>query len=87
MVSFVSRTACARLGKARGTDASDSGLEVDRGFLAPLDLNVVADLLAFIQAVQSGPLDRADVDEDILAARVGLDESVAFGGVEPLDGT
>lgn len=74
-------------GHGHGGRERDSGLEIDRGFLAALDLDLVADLLTFIQAVESGPLDRADVDEHILAARIGLDESETFGGVEPLDGT
>ncbi len=35
---------------------------------------------------QAGALDRADVDEHVLAAAFGLDKSEPFGGVEPFHG-
>src|SRR5262245_13578943 len=49
--------------------------------------DVEGDLLAFLQLVEAGALDRADVHEDILAAILRLDESVALLGVEPLHGS
>src|SRR5258705_6913999 len=44
------------------------------------------DLLAFLELVEPSALDRADVDEDVLAAILRLDKSVALLGVEPLHG-
>src|SRR5690606_17432351 len=44
------------------------------------------DLLAFLQGLEAGALDRAEVDEKVLAAFRG-DETKALGVVEPLDGT
>src|SRR3954447_19689488 len=65
------------------------GLEVDRRGLAValVGLELVGDLLTFAQAHQAGALHRRDVDEDILAAVVRLDEAVALGLVEPLHRT
>src|ERR1700722_15136603 len=60
------------------------GLQVDRGGLAAFVLQLVAELLAFVQAAQARALDRGDVHEHILAAIFGLDESIPFRGVEPL---
>jgi hypothetical protein len=50
--------------------------------LAPHDVEL--DALAFVQAVQPGPLHGRDVHEGISPAAVRLDEPVALGGVEPL---
>src|SRR5690554_2154844 len=44
------------------------------------------DLLAFLQGLEAGALDRTEVDEDVLAVLRG-DEAEALGVVEPLDGT
>jgi hypothetical protein len=62
-----------------------SGLEVCSRLLAALHLNVVADLLAFLEALQPGALDGADMDEDVLAAAIRLNETEALLGVEPFD--
>jgi len=43
------------------------------------------DLLTLRQADQTGTLNGRDVDEDIRATVVRLDESVALGAVEPFD--
>src|SRR5690606_40527096 len=43
-------------------------------------------LLAFLQRLEAGALDRTEVDEEVLAAFRG-DEAEALGVVEPLDGT
>src|SRR5690606_5391491 len=43
------------------------------------------DLLAFLQRLEAAALDRAEVDEQVVAALRG-DEAEALGVVEPLDG-
>src|SRR6185312_2097956 len=45
------------------------------------------DLLAFGEPRKASPLDRADVNEDIIAAVVRLDKSKALLTVEPLNST
>ena len=61
-----------------------SGLEIDRRFPAPFRLKFIADLLAFIEAMQTRTLNRADVDENVLAAAIGLNEAKSLRGIEPL---
>ena len=56
----------------------------DLALLAALEIK--ANLLAFLQS-QTGALDGGDMHEHILAAIIGLNETEAFGGVEPLDRT
>ena len=56
-----------------------------RGLLVGDDF--VGHYLAFVQVAQSGALDGADVNEHILAAVIGLNESITFGGIEPLYGS
>ena len=46
-------------------------LEVHRGLLAAFFLDLVGDLLALIETIQSRSLYRADMDEHVLAAAVG----------------
>src|SRR5260221_12225108 len=59
-----------------------------RGLAAALvALQLEAQLLAFLQAAQAGAFNGGDVDEDVGAAVVGLDESIALLAVEPLHGT
>ena len=41
--------------------------------------------MAVAICLQTGALNRADVDEHVLAAAIGLDEAETLGGVEPLD--
>jgi hypothetical protein len=62
-----------------------SGLEVRGRFFAAFRLNVVANLLAFVEALEARALDGADVDEHVLAAAVGLNEAETLCGVEPLN--
>src|SRR6478609_9034486 len=62
-------------------------LEVDSCRPAALGGDLVADLLAFVQAIEAGALDGADMDEDVLAALLRLDEAEALGGIEPLNST
>src|SRR5687768_2299853 len=63
-------------------------LQVTRRHLATalVAFQLVSDLLALIQAAEAGALDRGDVDKDILVAVLRLNETIAFLGVEPLDG-
>lgn len=48
---------------------------------------LVAQFLAFVQIPQSGALHRADMDEGVGSAVIGLNEAEAFLGVEPFHGS
>jgi hypothetical protein len=50
-------------------------------------LHLVAELLALVQIANSRPFDGRNVHEHVLGAIIGLDESVALLGVEPLYGS
>src|SRR4051794_9580572 len=52
-----------------------------------LGRDLVADLLALVQAVHARALDGADMDEHVLAALLRLNEPEALGGIEPLHNT
>src|SRR5271166_2818470 len=55
-----------------------------RGFAGALvGDDIIGDLLPFIQAVQTGPFDRADMNEHIGAAGVRLKEPEPFRRIEP----
>jgi hypothetical protein len=57
---------------------------VCRGFPGALiGDDLIGDLLPFIQAAQNGQFDRADMNEHIGAAGVGLDGPEAFRRIEP----
>lgn len=57
---------------------------VRRRFAATsVDGNFVGDLLAFCEAEQPRALNRADVDEDVWAAQLRLNEAKPFLTVEP----
>src|SRR6516225_5842866 len=62
-------------------------LEIDRRLLALswVGLQLVADLLAFVQGADAGALDRRNVDEDVGSAPIRLDEAEALCGIEPFD--
>jgi hypothetical protein len=45
------------------------------------------DGLSLIRTSQASALHRGDMNKDVLAATLRLDEAVAFGGVEPSYGT
>ena len=62
------------------------GAQIFRRGLAGLAIgnNIEGDFLPLIEATHPGALDRADMDEDILAAVIRLDEAKAFLAVEPL---
>ena len=61
-------------------------LELARGHLAATGilLQLEADLLAFMDRAEAGPLHRRSVDEHVRAAVVRLNEAEALGGIEPL---
>jgi len=65
------------------------GLKLSGGGLAApaVLLEFERDLLAFLQASEASALDRGDVDEDVIAALVGLDEAKAFLAVKPFYGS
>jgi hypothetical protein len=57
---------------------------IRRGFSCPsIGNDLERDLLPLIEAVHSGAFDRADVDEDVVAAFIRLNESEAFLAVKP----
>ena len=61
------------------------GLEIDRRGLALLAaFELIADLLAFDQVAQPRTLDGGDMDEHVLRAVFGLDESIALLRIKPL---
>src|SRR5262245_15186828 len=53
----------------------------------PVRHDLEGDPLALLEILQTGALNCADMDEDILAAVLGLDESIALLRVEPLYGS
>jgi hypothetical protein len=67
---------------------SDGAQIVRRGLAAPsVSNNIKRDLLSLVEPRHSGSFDRADVDEDVLAAVIRLDEAEAFLAIEPLHGS
>src|SRR5690242_11103741 len=62
-------------------------LKVFGRFLAAIAHNFILDDLTLIKRAQACPLDGRNVNEHILAAALRLNESVAFGWVEPLHGS
>src|SRR3974390_3262293 len=70
--------------RSRGPAGSD-GLELAGGHLAAalVALDLVGDLLPFVDRTKARPFVRADVDEDVRTARVRLDEAEALGRIEP----
>src|SRR5687768_2854584 len=62
-------------------------LDVRRGRTLLALRHVEGDLLAVLQRLEAGALDRAVMGEQILAAVIRRDESEALGVVEPLHGT
>src|SRR5689334_4865468 len=77
---------------AQGTPSGTEPLRVlqvhRRGAAGALvGLKLVRDFLTFAEAPHAGALERRRMDEDVLAAVVGLDETIAFGFIVPLDGS
>lgn len=50
-----------------------------------IDFDIEADGLAVFEALKSGTLDRADMDEHIRSTVFRFDKSVPFGPVKPFD--
>src|ERR1700692_3544791 len=74
-------------GRAERPTCGSLHLEVLRRGL-PLVCNLfVLDLLALVEGRQTGPLYRRDMDENVLAAALRLNEPITFGRVEPLHDT
>ena len=65
------------------------GLKLSSGGLAApaVLLEFEGDFLAFLQASKTSTLDRGDVDENVIAALVRLDEAKAFLAVKPFYGS
>src|SRR5688572_4234442 len=64
------------------------GAQIVRRRLAGLAIgnHVIGDLLALVEGAQASAFDRADVNEDVLAAILRLNETEALLAVEPLNG-
>jgi hypothetical protein len=74
-------------GRAGRPTCGSLHLEVLRRGL-PLVCNLfVLDLLALVEGRQTGPLYRRNMDENVLAAALRLNEPITFGRVEPLHDT
>src|SRR5919112_3230848 len=54
---------------------------------ALVGLKLIGDLLAFLQAAHAGALERRGVNEHVLAAVVGLNETITLGFIVPLHGS
>jgi hypothetical protein len=74
---------------ARALKLELGNLQVASGCLASplIGLDIERDLLAFNESAQAGALERAHMDEDVLAAIIGLNEAVAFLAVVPFHDT
>src|SRR5579883_658011 len=59
------------------------GRKVAGSILAAVRDDVVFDLLALTERVQTGSFDGGDVDEHVLPAAIGLNEAVTFLRIEP----
>src|SRR5262245_1757635 len=81
-------------GPAHGDDPSSrahrcdqlADLEVFCRLLATVADDFILNGLPFIERTQAGPLDRRNMNKHILAATLGLNESIALGRIEPLHG-
>src|ERR1051326_6911600 len=67
--------------------AGDGEIDSLRPLALLVGLDVEADALTFVERLQSGALDRGDVNEDVATAVVRLDESVTALAIEELDRT
>src|SRR5215475_4997279 len=68
------------------TDPSLSmNLEIVCGLLAAIADDLIVDRLTFIERTKASTFDGGDMDEHVLAAGLGLNESVALRWVEPFD--
>src|SRR5262249_49894902 len=61
-------------------------LEIHRRCFPAVLLDLVLEVLPFIERAQSSALDRGDVDKYIFATCLRLDKTIALGRIEPLHG-
>lgn len=72
-------------GRLKSADLIDAKV-LSAGFAAhAVGLDLERNLLAFIEGAQTGPFDGADMNEDVLAAVIGLDEAEALCRIKPLN--
>src|SRR5262249_6999635 len=84
---FSNRDAGALTGAVQMESVASTDFEIVRRLLAAIADNFKFDHLPLVERAQAGALDGGDMDEDIFAATLGLNESVALRRIEPLDGT
>src|SRR5665809_12506 len=59
--------------------------QVGGRFFPAMERDLMLDLLSLLERAATGPFYCADVDEHVLAAIAGLDETEALLGIEPFD--
>ena len=57
--------------------------QISSGRAAAVINDVILDLLAFIETIQSSLFDSADVDENVASTTIGSDETITLLGVKP----
>src|SRR5512147_2248192 len=63
-------------------------LQIDgRGLALRAAFEIETELLAFVKATHSSPLDCRDVHDDVLRAIIRLNEAITLLCIEPFDGT
>src|SRR6266545_1580932 len=67
----------------RSPETRSLDLEIHRRCFSAVLFDLILDLLPLIERAQSSALDSRDVDKHIPAALLRLNESIAFGGIEP----
>src|SRR5690606_30308106 len=77
------------ISEVSGSDAKSGSLQVfGRALARTLVLHdLVGNLLAIGQATHAGTLNGRNMDENVRAAVIGLNEAKTLGAVEPLHGT
>lgn len=70
----------------QGAVTALNNLKVGRSLLATLFHQIEGHFLPVVQAAQASSLNGRNVHENILAAFIGSNKTIAFGGIEPLDG-
>src|SRR5690348_2983297 len=68
-----------------GASAAHHEIDRFRSLALLVGLDIEADALPFVEALQSGRLDRRDVDEHVAPAVVRFDEAVTTLAIEELD--
>ena len=62
-----------------------TNLEIVRRLLAAIADDLIVDRLTFIERTKASTFDGGDMDEHVLAACLGLNESITLRRVEPFD--